>query len=80
MLQNGGGVNHVPHAVRSRMWLVRQRRQAVARGIDTAVRPPEQAEGGVRMTWPAWPFLERYGYTWLQHPDGLLRATLPRRR
>ena len=20
---------------------------------------------------PAWPSLERYGYTWIQHPDGL---------
>jgi len=23
------------------------------------------------MTWPAWPYLEQYGYTWIQHPDGL---------
>jgi hypothetical protein len=20
---------------------------------------------------PEWPYLERYGYTWIQHPDGL---------
>jgi hypothetical protein len=20
---------------------------------------------------PAWPYLERYGYTWIQHPNGL---------
>ena len=23
------------------------------------------------MTRPEWPYLERYGYTWIQHPDGL---------
>jgi hypothetical protein len=23
------------------------------------------------MTCPAWPYIERYGYTWIQHPDGL---------
>jgi hypothetical protein len=23
------------------------------------------------MTRPAWPYLERYGYTCIQHPDGL---------
>jgi hypothetical protein len=23
------------------------------------------------MARPEWPYLERYGYTWIQHPDGL---------
>jgi hypothetical protein len=23
------------------------------------------------MTRPTWPYIERYGYTWIQHPDGL---------
>jgi hypothetical protein len=23
------------------------------------------------MTRSEWPYLERYGYTWIQHPDGL---------
>jgi hypothetical protein len=23
------------------------------------------------MSKPAWPYIERYGYTWIQHPDGL---------
>jgi hypothetical protein len=23
------------------------------------------------MTRPAWPYFEQYGYTWIQHPDGL---------
>jgi hypothetical protein len=23
------------------------------------------------MARPAWPYLERYGYTWIQHPDSL---------
>jgi hypothetical protein len=48
----------------------------MARWIDTAVRPPEQAEGGFSMTWPAWPYLEQYGYTWIQHPDGLYYGPL----
>ncbi len=28
------------------------------------------------MTRPAWPYLERYGYTWIQHPDGLYYGPL----
>jgi hypothetical protein len=39
--------------------------------IDIAARPPQLAEGGFAMTRPAWPYLEQYGYTWIQHPDGL---------
>jgi hypothetical protein len=27
--------------------------------------------GGFAMARPAWPSLGRYGYTWIQHPDGL---------
>jgi hypothetical protein len=23
------------------------------------------------MTRPEWPYIQRYGYTWIQHPDGL---------
>ena len=23
------------------------------------------------MSMPTWPYLERYRYTWIQHPDGL---------
>jgi hypothetical protein len=23
------------------------------------------------MTWPEWPYIERYGYAWIQHPEGL---------
>jgi hypothetical protein len=23
------------------------------------------------MARPEWPYIERYGYTWIQHPDGL---------
>ena len=25
---------------------------------------------------PAWPYLKRYGYTWIQHPDGLYYGPL----
>jgi hypothetical protein len=28
------------------------------------------------MTTPEWPYLEIYGYTWIQHPDGLYYGPL----
>jgi hypothetical protein len=39
--------------------------------LDTLVRLPLLAAGGVAVTRLKWPYLERYGYTWIQHPDGL---------
>jgi hypothetical protein len=39
--------------------------------LDTLVRPSHLAERGFVMTRPAWPYLERYEYTWIQHPDSL---------
>jgi hypothetical protein len=39
--------------------------------IDTLVRLPLLAAGGVAMTTRELPYIERYGYTWIRHPDGL---------
>jgi hypothetical protein len=39
--------------------------------LDTLVRLPLLAAGGVAVTRLKWPYIERYGYTWIQHPDGL---------
>jgi hypothetical protein len=39
--------------------------------IVTTARPSHPAEGGLAMARNEWPYLERYGYTWIQHPDGL---------
>jgi hypothetical protein len=39
--------------------------------LDTLVRPSHLAAGRLAMTRPEWPYIERYEYTWIQHPDGL---------
>jgi hypothetical protein len=44
--------------------------------IDTTVRLLEPIAGDFAMDKPAWPYLERYGYTWIQHPDGLYYGPL----
>jgi hypothetical protein len=38
--------------------------------------PPHRGEGGCAIMRPEWPYLERYGYTWIQHPDGLYYGPL----
>jgi hypothetical protein len=39
--------------------------------IDTTVRLLEPVAGGFAVTRPELPYIERYGYTWIQPPDGL---------
>jgi hypothetical protein len=48
----------------------------MARLMETAVRLPERVEGGFAMARQELPYLERDGYTWIQHPDGLYYGPL----
>jgi hypothetical protein len=65
-----GRCNECPHAV----WP--SHGETMAFWIGTAVRPPLPAAAGFALARPEGPSIERYGYTWIRHRDGLYYGPL----